>query len=88
MICLIPWRWNIMPKYFTAKEFRALDAPTADSDIVLASLGGKPKTRDDGKEPEDPTESPSSGQEDKWSEAERGNSNEAVRQRAGQFKRE
>ena len=27
---------------FTPHELKILDAPTADSDIVLASLGGKP----------------------------------------------
>ena len=77
-----------MPRYFTAKEFRILDAPTADSDVVLASLGGKPRIPEDGKEPGDITGSPSSSQEDKWSAAERGTSREAPRQRGGQYKRE
>lgn len=76
-----------MPRFFTAKEFRVLDAPTADSDVVLASLGGKPRIPEDEKDQDDATESPSS-QDDKWSAAERGTSREAARQRGGQYKRE
>ena len=62
MICLIPLRWKVLPKLFTAKEFRALDAPTADNEVVLASLGGKPKIPEDEKDRQDPSESPSSSQ--------------------------
>ena len=88
MLCLIPLRWKILPKLFTSKEFLVLDAPTADNDVVLASLGGKPRIPEDEKEREDPTESPPSSQEDKWSAAERGTAREAARQRGGQYKRE
>ena len=77
-----------MPRHFTVEELRILDAPTADSDVVLASLGGKPRIPEDGKEPSDITDSPPSGEEDKWSAAERGSSREAARQRVGQYKRE
>ena len=88
MICLIPWRWKVMPRFFTPKEFRILDSPTADNDVVLASLGGKPRVPEDAKERSDATESPASSQEDKWSAAERGTSREATRQRGDQYKRE
>ncbi len=88
MICLIPLRWKILPKMFTPKEFRVLDAPTADNDVVLASLGGKPRMPEDNKEREDVTDSQSSGQEDKWSAAEEGASTGVTRQRGGQYKRE
>jgi len=42
IIALIPLRWKLLPRFFTLDELRVLDAPTADSDVVLASLGGKP----------------------------------------------
>jgi len=88
MICLIPLRWNILPKLFTPKEFAVLDAPTADNDVVLASLGGKPRLSEDSKEREDVPDSQSSGQEDKWSAAEEGTSTGVTKQRGGQYKRE
>lgn len=88
MICLIPLRWKVLPKLFTPKEFGVLDAPTADNDVVLASLGGKPQMLDDNKEREDVTESQSSGHEDKWSAAEEGASTGVTIQRGGQSKRE
>lgn len=40
---LIPLRWVLMPKMFTAEELSVLDALTADNPVVLASLGGMPK---------------------------------------------
>jgi len=43
IIALIPLRWKLLPKMFTAKELTVLDALTADNEVVLASLGGKPK---------------------------------------------
>lgn len=87
MIALIPLRWKILPKLFNAKEFRILDAPTADNDVVLASLGGKPELPEDRKDREN-EKSPGSSQEDKWSAAEHGISREAVPQRGGQYKEE
>lgn len=87
MIALIPLRWKILPKLFSAKEFRILDAPTADNDVVLASLGGKPELPEDRKAREN-EKSPGSSQVDKWSAAERGTSREAVPQRGGQYKEE
>jgi hypothetical protein len=39
---LIPLRWIILPRIFTEKELLILDAPTADADVVLASMGGQP----------------------------------------------
>ena len=39
---LIPFRWKILPMMFSEKELSIMDAPTADSDVVLASLGGRP----------------------------------------------
>ena len=42
IIALIPLRWKILPIWFSSQELAVLDAPTADSAVVLASLGGKP----------------------------------------------
>lgn len=43
---LIPFRVFIIPKIFQGWELEILDALTADSDVVLASLGGKPTMRE------------------------------------------
>lgn len=40
---LIPLRWCILPRIFTEHELMVLDAPTADSDVVLCSMGGQPE---------------------------------------------
>ncbi|KAG9678433.1 hypothetical protein KCU99_g1260, partial [Aureobasidium melanogenum] len=42
IISLIPLRWSLMPHCFTRRELEIMDALTADSDVVLCSLGGKP----------------------------------------------
>ena len=42
IISLIPLRWVILPRIFTEEELLILDAPTADADVVLASMGGQP----------------------------------------------
>lgn len=42
IIALIPLRWVVMPRIFTEHELLVLDAPTADADVVLASMGGRP----------------------------------------------
>lgn len=42
IIALIPLRWVILPHIFTEKELLTLDAPTANADVVLASMGGRP----------------------------------------------
>jgi hypothetical protein len=40
---LIPLRWCILPRIFTEHELMVLDSPTADSDVVLCSMGGQPE---------------------------------------------
>lgn len=83
LICaLIPLRWNILPRMFSIKELEILDALTADNVVVLASLGGKPRMAES---KEEETESPAS--EEKYDDVERGQSREAVRQRAGNIHR-
>ncbi|KAI5796599.1 HCO3 transporter family protein [Geopyxis carbonaria] len=43
LICaLIPLRWKVMPRWFEVSELEKMDALTADSEVVLASLGGRP----------------------------------------------
>jgi boron transporter len=42
IISLIPLRWVILPRIFTEEELLILDAPTANADVVLASMGGQP----------------------------------------------
>ena len=88
MIALIPFRWNILPRLFTAKEFRIMDAPTANNTVVLASLGGKPRVPEVESEEQTETGSPAPSQEDKWSAAERGVERSAARQRVGAYTRE
>lgn len=43
IITLIPLRWVLMPHMFSRQELEIMDALTADSDVVLSSLGGKPE---------------------------------------------
>ncbi|KAF7947383.1 hypothetical protein EAE96_008471 [Botrytis aclada] len=44
LVCiLIPFRWAIMPHFFTIAELEVMDDLTANSNVVLASLGGAPK---------------------------------------------
>ena len=81
---------------FTAKELRIMDAPTADNEVVLASLGGKPRMPEDKNDEDVDTKSPGRNQssneminrkeEDKWSAAERGVTRESMRERAGTWK--
>lgn len=94
---LIPLRWKILPMMFTPEELSIMDAPTADSDVVLASLGGKPRLpADRGKAGSGETVSPESGERsndgngdedimnddnDKWSAAEKGASADGLRER-------
>ena len=87
MLALIPLRWKVLPKIFTAKEFRIMDAPTANNVVVLASLGGKPRSPEDEDGEQNESESPGSSQEDKWSIAERG-IERTSRQRVGACTRE
>ncbi|KAK4560427.1 hypothetical protein LTR86_005623 [Recurvomyces mirabilis] len=42
MIALIPLRWVVLPRIFTEHELLVLDAPTAEAEVVLASIGGRP----------------------------------------------
>ncbi len=88
---LIPLRWKVLPLMFTAKELSIMDAPTADNDVVLASLGGKPGMPSVHQVKDNETDSPESGesrmsgpqQGDAWSAAEKGGSNEGLRHRDG-----
>lgn len=43
IVSLIPLRWVVLPRIFTEHELLVLDAPTADSDVVLCSMGGQPE---------------------------------------------
>ena len=88
MLALIPLRWKVLPKLFTAKEFRIMDAPTANNVVVLASLGGKPRSPEDQDGEQHTSESPASSQEDKWSTAERGVERNSSRQRVAARTRE
>ncbi|KAL8794399.1 MAG: hypothetical protein Q9182_007624 [Xanthomendoza sp. 2 TL-2023] len=78
-LLLIPLRWKILPKFFTARELSILDHLTADSDVVFASLGGKPRMPEDAIGDEDASgsstkegEGSGSGSNEKTSMAERG----------------
>ncbi|KAM0798558.1 HCO3 transporter family protein [Usnea florida] len=88
IIALIPLRWKILPKIFTAKELRVMDAPTADNEVVLASMGGKPQLpggRDDeAAETESVgTRNSAEAQEEKWSATETAVPREGLRERGG-----
>ena len=72
---------------FTTKELRIMDAPTADNEIVLASMGGKPsmpssKDEDTAMEISGSNDS-ADAQEEKSSAAESGAPHEGLRERAG-----
>lgn len=43
IMALIPLRWVLLPRIFTEKELLILDAPTAEADTVLCSMGGQPE---------------------------------------------
>ncbi|TKA51726.1 hypothetical protein B0A49_12674, partial [Cryomyces minteri] len=47
IIALIPLRWKLFPLWFSAEELAAMDALTADNEVVLASLGGAPQMPED-----------------------------------------
>ncbi len=52
---------------FTKDELGIMDAPTADSEVVLASMGGKPRVRGEKAGEEDgETEAESEGNGVKW----------------------
>lgn len=97
IIALIPLRWKILPMMFTAKELRIMDAPTADNEVVLASLGGKPRMPIDENDGDDADDRSSdtkqdsdnavdTNERDHWSAAERGIPREGIRERAGAWK--
>ena len=81
---------------FTTKELHILDAPTADNEVVLASLGGKPSMPDDIFDENADTEIPETNHnsndtitredEDKWSVAERGGPRQGLRERGGAWR--
>jgi len=77
IIALIPLRWLFLPTRFTLEELHTLDAPTADNDVVLASLGGKPEWRGTYGESQDDVEDHSDNQLQR----------RASRQRAGSYER-
>ena len=88
IIALIPLRWNLLPKLFTAKELRIMDAPTADNEVVLASMGGKPQMPEskdeDGESPGTSHSTEGTHEEEKWSAAaERGVPRDGLRERGG-----
>lgn len=43
IMSLIPFRWIVMPRLFSVEELEVLDAPTADAEVVLVSMGGQPE---------------------------------------------
>ncbi|PWZ00564.1 LOW QUALITY PROTEIN: hypothetical protein BCV70DRAFT_211387 [Testicularia cyperi] len=43
IVLLIPLRFYLVPRWFSPLELKVLDAPTADADGVLASLGHEPE---------------------------------------------
>ena len=97
IIALIPLRVKVLPMMFTAKELRIMDAPTADNDVVLASLGGKPRMSTDSNENDDADSGSSDtkhdskdsitpADRDQWSAAERGGPQQGMRERAGAWK--
>ncbi|KAK4985276.1 hypothetical protein LTR50_006081 [Elasticomyces elasticus] len=47
IIALIPLRWKLLPEWFSADELAAMDAFTANNEVVLASLGGAPQMPED-----------------------------------------
>jgi len=83
LICaLIPLRWNLLPRLFSVRELRIMDSLTADNEVVLATLGGKPRMPEaKGEEAESPAS------EDKYDDAEMGRPREALRQRVGSINR-
>jgi hypothetical protein len=40
IMLLIPWRYYYGPRIFSPRELAILDAPTANSEAVLISIGG------------------------------------------------
>ena len=88
---LIPLRWMILPRWFTIQELKILDAPTADNDVVLASLGGKPTWKGADGEVEEKSDSDANDAKDvatPMSATDVENGGEAVRQRVGAYNRE
>lgn len=49
IILLMPLRILLMPRWFTLRELQIMDDFTADSKVVLESLGGKPVLPEEGK---------------------------------------
>lgn len=47
IMALIPLRWKILPRLFTREELDVMDNLTADGEVVLVSLGGKPELPED-----------------------------------------
>jgi len=94
IIALIPLRWKVLPTIFIVREWAIMDALIADNDVVLASLGGKPRMQSDTKDKDVRTESPRSDasdnrtrnghEKDTWSAAKRGTPYEELWQRAGE----
>ncbi|KAK5958287.1 hypothetical protein OHC33_000129 [Knufia fluminis] len=47
IMALIPLRWKVLPRLFTGEELEIMDHLTADGEVVLVSLGGKPELPED-----------------------------------------
>ncbi|KAK5093412.1 hypothetical protein LTR70_004772 [Exophiala xenobiotica] len=47
IMALIPLRWKFLPRLFTREELDIMDDLTADREVVLVSLGGKPELPED-----------------------------------------
>lgn len=47
IMALIPLRWKVLPRLFTREELDIMDNLTADGEVVLVSLGGKPALPED-----------------------------------------
>lgn len=43
ILSLIPLRWLAYPRWFSREELAIMDHLTADGDVVMASMGGKPE---------------------------------------------
>ena len=47
IMALIPLRWVLMPRWFSAHELKIMDSLTADGEVVMVSLGGLPQMPED-----------------------------------------
>ncbi|KAJ1327436.1 boron transporter [Microdochium nivale] len=83
ILLLMPLRILLVPRWFTLRELQVMDDFTADNEVVLESLGGKPKLPEEGGRREEGSATEGYGLERKRSLRERG----VPRQRAGSIHR-